>query len=261
MQLVILAGGKGTRISEESHLKPKPLIEIGNMPIIWHIMKFYSHYGINEFIICGGYKCNLIKEFFNNYLFYQNDLQIDLNKNTKKIISKNKTKSRWKIIISDTGLDTQTGGRIKKIKKYIKGDSFYLTYGDGLSNVDINKLTKFHKSHKKLATVTAVQPSGKFGAININDDYVKSFKEKPQGDGKWINGGFFVLRKGIFSFIKNDDTVWEKEPLEKLSLRNHLKAFKHHGFWQPMDTLNDKNSLEKIWQDDKKKAPWKIWND
>jgi glucose-1-phosphate cytidylyltransferase len=257
MQLVILAGGRGTRISEESFLKPKPLIEIGNMPIIWHIMKYYSFFGINNFIICGGYKCDLLKDFFFDYLNYQSDIEINFKKNFKKNLSKNKLS--WKVTIADTGLETMTGGRIKRIQKYIKGNSFCLTYGDGLSNVNLKKLINFHKKHKKLATVTAVQPKGKFGAIKLENDYVKNFNEKPQGDGYWKNGGFFVLRKEIFSYITNDSTIWEEDPLKNLSKKKQLKVFKHNDFWQPMDTLNDKIILENLWKSEK--APWKIWND
>ena len=259
MQLVILAGGKGTRISEESYLKPKPLIEIGGMPIIWHLMKIYSYHGINEFIICGGYKCNLIKDFFSNYIFHKSDIEIDIFKNKIKKISN--FKLNWKIIIADTGLETQTGGRLKRIQKYLKGNHFCMTYGDGLSDINIKKLISFHRSHKKLATVTAIQPVGKFGAINIVNNNVINFREKPKGDGQWINGGFFVLNKKIFSYIDNDQTIWERQPLEKLSQNNELKAFKHNGFWQSMDTLNDKNTLEKIWSDQTKRPPWKKWND
>ena len=257
MQLVILAGGKGTRISEESNLKPKPLVEIGNMPIIWHIMKFYASFGFKEFIICVGYKGHLIKEFFYNYNLHTSDLSINLKNNSRKYFKRKK--DDWKITIVDTGLETQTGGRIKRIKKYVKGKNFCLTYGDGLSDIDLKKLIKFHKMHNKFATVSIVKPSGKFGAIDLSDDYVKKFQEKPDGDGNWISGGFFVLNKKIFSFLKNDNTVWEKEPLENLAKNKQLKAFKHKGFWSPMDTLNDKNNLEKIWIS--KKVPWKKWND
>ena len=257
MQLVILAGGKGTRISEESNLKPKPLVEIGNMPIIWHIMKFYASYGIKEFILCVGYKGNLIKEFFNNYNLHTSDLTINLKNNTKKFY-KNKNDD-WKITIIDTGLETQTGGRIKKIKKYIKGKNFCLTYGDGLSDINIRKLVEFHKKHKKSATVSIVKPLGKYGAISLDGDNVKKFQEKPDGDGNWISGGFFVLNNNIFSYIENDDTIWEKKPLENLVKKKQLKAYKHKGFWASMDTLNDKNNLEKIWKS--KKIPWKRWND
>ena len=257
MQLVILAGGKGTRISEESNLKPKPLVEIGNMPIIWHIMKFYASYGIKEFILCVGYKGNLIKEFFHNYNLHTSDLMINL-KNNKKKFYKNK-KDDWKITIIDTGLDTLTGGRIKRIKKYIKGNHFCLTYGDGLSDINLKKLIEFHKKHKKSATVTTVKPLGKFGAISLSGDNVKKFQEKPDGDGNWISGGFFVLNKNIFSYIENDETIWEKQPLENLAKENQLKAYKHKGFWASMDTLNDKNNLEKIWMS--KEIPWKRWDE
>ena len=256
MQAVILAGGRGTRISEESTIRPKPLIEIGGKPIIWHIMKNYSYHGINDFVICCGYKAELVKEYFTNFGLYSSDISVDLRK--KKIIYHKKKIENWKITLIDTGLETQTGGRIKRIKNYLK-DTFCLTYGDGLSNVDISKSIKFHKKNNKLATMTTIQPQGRFGAVNIKNNLVTEFREKPLGDGGWINGGFFVLNKKIFKYLKKSPCVWEQEPLEQLAKNNQLNAFKHNGFWYAMDTLRDKNFLEGLW--DKKEAPWKIWNE
>jgi glucose-1-phosphate cytidylyltransferase len=258
MKLVILAGGQGSRISEESILKPKPLIEIGNMPIILHIMKIYSYYGIKKFIICCGYKGYLIKEFFANYSLHTSDVTIDIQSNKIEVHKKNS--EDWQITLVDTGEDTLTGGRILRIKNYID-DDFLLTYGDGLANVNIKKLIQFHKSSKKLATMTAVQPLGRFGIIEINNktNLIDNFFEKPKGDGSWINGGFFVLKKNIFKFLKDDSTVWEKEPLEQLSKKKELCAFRHDGFWYAMDTMRDKNYLDHLWNS--KKAPWKLWDD
>jgi glucose-1-phosphate cytidylyltransferase len=257
MKLVILAGGRGTRLTEETLIKPKPLVDIGNKPIIWHIMKIYSHYGINDFIICLGYKGYLIKEYFANYFLHNSDLTIDLKKNSTTIHQK-KTEN-WKVTLVDTGDDTLTGGRILKIKKYIKSD-FLLTYGDGLSNVNINKLIHFHKNNQKLVTVTAIQPQGRFGIIDINKkNKVTNFKEKPKGDNNWINGGFFVLKPGIFNFLENESSVWEKKPLTEMTKRNQVVAFKHNGFWHAMDTVRDKVLLDNLWENGK--APWKIWNE
>lgn len=255
MKLVILAGGTGTRISEESLVRPKPLIEIGGMPIIWHIMKIYSMHGIKDFIICCGYKGYLIKEYFSNYFLHTTDVTINLKKNTIKVHKK--YSEDWNITLVNTGLHTQTGGRILRIKDYIDSD-FCLTYGDGLSNINLKELINFHKKHKKYATLTAVQPLGRFGALNIvSDSTVKNFLEKPKGDGQWINGGFFVLSKKIFNYIRGDESVWEKEPLENLAKDLNLKSFKHNDFWYPMDTLRDKEFLENLWKSNK--APWKIW--
>lgn len=255
MQLIILAGGRGTRISEESIVKPKPLIEIGGMPIIWHIMKIYSSFGINDFIICCGYKGYLIKEYFSNFYLHSSDVTISLKNNNIKIHKK--ISEDWNITLIDTGEDTQTGGRILRTKDYVD-NQFCLTYGDGLANVNIKKLLSFHSSHKKLATMTVVQPLGRFGAVEVDsDNNVNNFKEKPKGDGQWVNGGFFVLSKKIFSFLKDDNSIWEKESLEELSKRKELKSFKHKEFWCPMDTLRDKEFLENLWQ--QKRAPWKIW--
>jgi len=255
MKLVILAGGSGTRISEESSIRPKPLIEIGGMPIIWHIMKIYSMYGIKDFVICCGYKGYLIKEYFSNYFLHTTDVTINLKKNTVKVHKK--YSEDWNITLVNTGLHTQTGGRILRIKNYVDSD-FCLTYGDGLSNINLKELINFHKKHKKYATMTAVQPLGRFGALNIDsDNIVQNFLEKPKGDGQWVNGGFFVLSKKIFNYIRGDESVWEKEPLENLAKDLNLKSFKHNDFWQPMDTLRDRELLESLWNS--KKAPWKIW--
>jgi glucose-1-phosphate cytidylyltransferase len=255
MKLVILAGGSGTRISEESSIRPKPLIEIGGMPIIWHIMKIYSMYGIKDFVICCGYKGYLIKEYFSNYVLHTTDVTINLKKNTVKVHKK--YSEDWNITLVNTGLHTQTGGRILRIKNYVDSD-FCLTYGDGLSNINLKELINFHKKHKKYATMTAVQPLGRFGALNIDsDNIVQNFLEKPKGDGQWVNGGFFVLSKKIFNYIRGDESVWEKEPLENLAKDLNLKSFKHNDFWQPMDTLRDRELLESLWNS--KKAPWKIW--
>jgi len=256
MKVVILAGGLGTRLSEETDIKPKPMVEIGGKPILWHIMKIYSHYGFNDFVICLGYKGYVIKEYFANYFLHQSDVTINLKENNMEI---HQSKAEpWKITLVDTGLNTMTGGRIKRVQKYIGNETFMLTYGDGVGNVDIQALLKFHKSHRKYATVTSVQPSGRFGALNLdNKSNVLSFQEKPRGDGSWINGGFFVLEMPVFDYIRSDETVWEKEPLENLAHDGQLVAHTHTGFWQPMDTLRDKNHLEELWKTEK--APWKVW--
>ena len=258
MKLVILAGGRGTRISEETLVKPKPLVEIGGLPIIWHIMKIYSFYGFNEFIICCGYKGYMIKEYFSNYALHTSDTTIDL-KNKKLTVHK-KTTENWKITLVDTGEETMTGGRILKIKNYVD-ENFCLTYGDGLCDVNVKKLVQFHKSNNKLATMTVVQPQGRFGIVEISkkNNQVVNFSEKPKGDGSWINGGFFVLKQDIFKYLKDDSTVWEREPLENLSKNSQLLAFQHHGFWYAMDTIRDKNYLDSLWFS--KKAPWKLWNE
>ena len=256
MKVVILAGGLGTRLSEETDIKPKPMVEIGGKPVLWHIMKIYSHYGFNDFVVCLGYKGYVIKEYFANYFLHQSDVTINLRENNMEI---HQSKAEpWKITLVDTGLNTMTGGRIKRVQKYIGSEAFMLTYGDGVGNVDINALLKFHKSHKKYATVTSVQPSGRFGALNLdNNNNVLSFQEKPRGDGSWINGGLFVLEPPAFDYIRSDETVWEKEPLENLAHDGQLVAHTHTGFWQPMDTLRDKNHLEELWRTDE--APWKVW--
>jgi len=255
MKIVILAGGFGTRISEESHLKPKPMIEIGGRPILWHIMKMYSYYGFNDFIICLGYKGYSIKEYFEHYFLYESNITFDFRDNNAKVIH-NHSAEPWRVTLINTGIDTMTGGRIKRIKKYLDNKTFMLTYGDGVSDINISNLLKFHKSHGKIATLTSVQPEGRFGAINIDsENRILGFKEKPKGDKSWINGGFFVLEQEIFNYIKDDSTVLEKEPLEKLIIDNELRAYKHEGFWYPMDTLRDKNYLESLWKNDE--APWR----
>lgn len=257
MKLVILAGGLGSRISEETHLKPKPMIEIGGMPIIWHIMKYYSQFDIKEFIICAGYKSYSIKEYFKNYYLHASDIKLDLKSNEITYL-KNRSED-WKVSIVDTGYDSMTGGRLKAVYDYIKkDDAFCFTYGDGLSNIDLKAQQDFHMQHKKLATVAAVKPPGRYGALKIDENnFVKEFIEKPLGDGSRINGGFFILSPRVIEYIHNEKTIWEREPLENLTNDNELAAFNHDGFWQPMDTLRDKNYLNELWSS--KKAPWKIW--
>jgi glucose-1-phosphate cytidylyltransferase len=257
LKVVILAGGFGTRLSEETDIKPKPMVEIGGKPILWHIMKIYSSYGFNDFIICLGYKGYIIKEFFANYFLHTSDVTIDLKDN--KIEVHSVKAEPWKVTLVDTGLNTMTGGRIKRIKPFVENQTFMLTYGDGVGNIDIKKLLEFHKSHGKYATLTAVQPSGRFGALHLEGDKVKEFEEKPKGDGAWVNGGFFVLEPQIFDYIEGDETIWEKEPLENLAKDGQLMAYKHTGFWKPMDTLRDKRELELLWQSGN--PPWKIWED
>ena len=257
MKVVILAGGFGTRISEESELKPKPMIEIGGKPILWHIMKIYSSFGFNDFVICCGYKAYCIKDYFHHYYMHQTDMTIDLERNTTEY--HNSAAEPWRVTLVDTGLNTMTGGRIKRIQQYIGNEAFMLTYGDGVSNVDIEALLRSHKSSGHRVTLTAVQPSGKFGALEISgESTIKSFAEKPRGDGAWVNGGFFVCEPSIFNYLLDgDETVWERAPLETLAKENQLNAYKHEGFWQPMDTLRDKNELERLWSTGK--APWKAW--
>lgn len=256
MKVVILAGGLGTRISEESIMKPKPLIEIGGKPIIWHIMKIYSSYGLNDFIICCGYKGYLIKEYFINYSLHTTDITVNVRSNKIKVHKK--TTEPWNITLIDTGESSLTGDRIKKIKKFIKGD-FCLTYGDGVTSANIKKSIEFHKKNKKLATILAVKPSGRWGALNIEGNYVNNFLEKPKGEGGWINGGFFVLNKKVFDYIQAPPCIWEQKPLEKLAKDKQLLSYKHDGFWYAMDTLRDKNYLEELWKN--KNAPWKSWNE
>ena len=255
MKVVILAGGFGTRISEETALRPKPLIEIGGMPLLWHIMKSYSSHGINDFVICCGYKGYLIKEYFANYALHMSDVTIDIQKN-ETVVHKNLGEP-WKVTLVDTGMETMTGGRLKRVKQYLSNETFCFTYGDGLSDVNITKLIDFHNEKKTKATITAVQPPGRFGVLNMEKDKISDFKEKPEGDGNWINGGYFVLEPTIFDYIENDNTIWEREPLEKLSNNQQLSAYKHKGFWHPMDTLWDKNYLENLWKENN--TPWKIW--
>lgn len=257
MKAVILAGGLGTRLSEETELKPKPMVEIGGRPILWHIMKIYSHYGINDFIILTGYKSHVIKDYFINYYTRYSDITVDLLNNSVEL---HKTRTEpWRVTMLYTGADTMTGGRIAKAKEYLKNERFLLTYGDGVANVNIEKLIKHHENSGKTVTLTAVQPSGKFGALNIDkSDNILSFKEKPQGDGAWINGGFFVCEPDIFNYLKDDvNCIFEKEPLENLANDNELNAYKHSGFWRPMDTLRDKKELTEMWMTGK--APWAIW--
>ncbi len=257
MKTVILAGGYGTRISEESHLRPKPMIEIGNMPILWHILKSYSYYGYNDFIICCGYKGYIIKEYFSDYFLHCSDVTFDFADNNKMIIHSNVAEP-WRVTLVDTGLDTMTGGRVKKIKEYIGDETFMLTYGDGLCDINFNKLRAFHTVHGKIATITAVQPGGKFGVLNIENEYkITKFTEKSKEDGGWINGGFMVLSPKIFDLIKGDDTILEKYPLEECAKMGQLVAYKHNGFWQCMDTMRDKIYLEQLIMEDK--APWKKW--
>lgn len=257
MKVVILAGGLGTRLSEETDMKPKPMVEIGGKPILWHIMKIYSHYGFNEFVICCGYKGYMIKEYFANYFLHQADITVDMVENKMEV--HNSFAEPWKITMVDTGLNTMTGGRIKRIQNYIGNETFMLTYGDGVSNVNIKELLSFHQQNGKLATLTAVQTSGKFGALDLgNNNKINSFVEKPKGDGAWINGGFFVLEPQVFDYItEGDTTVWERKPLENLAKNGQLMAFQHEGFWQPMDTLRDKNELESNWNS--VKCDWKLW--
>jgi len=254
MQAVILAGGYGTRISEESNLRPKPMIEIGGKPILWHILKIYSWHGVNDFIICCGYKGYMIKEYFANYFLHMSDVTINMEDNSIEVHQRKA--EPWRVTLVDTGEGTQTGGRVKRAAPYIKGD-FCLTYGDGVGSVDIGALINFHKSHGQLATMTAVQPPGRFGSLQLDGNRISAFVEKPVGDGGWINGGFFVLSPKVLDYIADDHTLWEREPLERLSRERQLHAFKHEGFWQPMDTLRDKIYLEELWQSGK--APWKTW--
>ena len=257
MKVVILAGGLGTRLSEETTIRPKPMVEIGGKPILWHIIKIYSYFGYNEFIICLGYKGYLIKEYFANYFLHQSDVTIDLIKNNVQIHNNNV--EPWKITLIDTGDNTMTGGRILRIRNYINNESFMMTYGDGLGNIDIKELIKFHNCKNKIATVTATQPIARFGVLSIdNENNVKEFIEKPDSEGNLVNGGFFVLEPDVFNFIEGDDTPFERGPLEKLAKQNQLVAYHHKGFWLPMDKLSDKIELEKLWASGN--APWKIWD-
>lgn len=258
MKVVLFAGGLGTRISEETDIRPKPMVEIGGKPILWHIMKIYSHYGFNDFIICLGYKGYVIKEYFMNYFLHNSDIKIDLENNHMEILG---TRSEsFKVTLVETGLNTKTAGRLQQVKKYIGGEDFLLTYGDGVSDVNINELVAFHKAHNKIATVTSVQPDARFGGMDLDlDGKVNAFREKVKADAQWINGGFFVLKADIFNYLKKDmsNTMWEDEPLEKLTADQQLIAFKHAGFWKCMDALRDKIELNELW--DHGKAPWKIW--
>jgi len=256
VKAVILAGGLGTRISEETHLKPKPMIEIGGKPILWHIMKVYSAHGVNDFIICCGYRGYVIKEYFNNYFLHMSDVTFDMAKNKMEV--HHQKAEPWRVTLVDTGDDTMTGGRLRRVASYVKDEeAFCFTYGDGVADLDISAEIAFHKEHGKWATVTAVQPPGRYGALKLDETEVTGFTEKPQGDGGLINGGFFVLSPKCLSLIEGDETSWEGKPLTMLASRSELRAFEHKGFWQPMDTLRDKNLLEDLW--DSGKAPWRIW--
>lgn len=255
MKAVILAGGYGTRISEESYLKPKPMIEIGGKPILWHIMKIYSYYGINDFIICCGYKGYVIKEYFANYFLHMSDITFDMTSN-ERVIHQNHAEP-WRVTLVDTGENTLTGGRLLRIRHHLGNEPFCFTYGDGIADIDISALLKLHKTHGKSATVTAIQPPGRYGALNLQAGLVKNFQEKPAGDGAWINGGFFVLNPSVIDLIEGDQSSWESEPLFRLAQQGELMAYQHKGFWQAMDTLRDKNQLEDLWKNGN--APWKIW--
>ncbi len=257
MKVVLLAGGMGTRLSEETDIRPKPMVEIGGKPILWHIMKIYSHYGFNDFIVCLGYKGYYIKEYFYHYFLHNSDITFDFSNQSQERIVHNTKAEPWKVTLVDTGAETMTGGRLKRVEEYIGNETFMMTYGDGVGDIDINALIKFHKSGGKEATLTAVLPSGKFGALEIEGSMIKSFQEKPKGDGSWVNGGFFVLEPSVFDLLKNDSTVWERDPLEKLASTGELSAYKHNGFWKPMDTLRDKIDLNAMWEANN--APWKFW--
>jgi len=256
MKAVILAGGLGTRISEETHLKPKPMIEIGGKPLLWHIMKLYSSHGVNDFIICCGYKGYVIKEYFSNYFLHMSDVTFDMSSNKMEVHERKA--EPWRVTLVDTGEETMTGGRLKRVRDYIGEDDFCFTYGDGLSDVDISRLIQFHKVHGKLATLTAAQPPGRFGALNLSGESIAGFQEKPDGDGSWINGGFFVLSPKVIDYIEGDATIWERDPMENLTRDEQFHAYRHSGFWQPLDTLRDKVHLEELWQSGS--APWMTWD-
>lgn len=256
MKAVILAGGYGTRLSEETLVKPKPLVEVGGRPILWHIMKGYSHYGVNDFVICCGYKGYMLKEYFANYFLHMSDVTFDMTENTMEVHQKHA--EPWRVTLVDTGDNTLTGGRLKRVAEYIENEEmFFFTYGDGLSNLDIAAEANFHKSHGKMATILAVRPPGRYGSLNIEGSMVQGFIEKPRGDGGWINGGFFVLSPKVLDYIQGDQSSWEGEPLVNMASDGELMAFTHQGFWQPMDTLREKNFLEELWQSGR--APWKVW--
>ncbi|MES2324961.1 MAG: glucose-1-phosphate cytidylyltransferase [Pseudomonadota bacterium] len=254
MKAVILAGGLGSRISEESHLKPKPMIEIGGHPILWHIMKTYSHHGINDFVICLGYKGYVIKEFFANYFLHTSNVTFDMANNKMEVHQH--YAEPWRVTLIDTGADTMTGGRLARIRPYLDDDAFCMTYGDGVSDIDIAASVVFHRNHGKKATITAIQPPGRYGALNMDGDIVRSFQEKPAGDGAWINGGFFVLEPSVLDYIDGDATIFEDKPLQRLAADGELQSFRHTGFWQAMDTLRDKNQLNDLWAAN---PPWKVW--
>ncbi len=254
MKAVILAGGLGTRISEESHLKPKPMIEIGGKPILWHILKIYSHYGISDFVICLGYRGYVIKEYFANYFLHMSDVTFDMANNRMEVHQQ--YAEPWRVTLVDTGEATMTGGRLRRVRDYVGDETFCFTYGDGVSDIDIGRTLDFHRQHGKIATVTAIQPPGRYGALNIDQAIVRNFQEKPAGDGSWINGGFFVLEPRALDYIDGDQTSWEMQPLQRLAAEGQLMAYEHRGFWQAMDTLRDKNHLEELWGTN---PPWKAW--
>lgn len=254
MKAVLLAGGLGTRISEESHLRPKPMIEIGGKPILWHIMKIYSHYGINDFVICLGYRGYIAKEYFANYFLHTSDVTLDLINNKMEVHQR--YAEPWRVTLIDTGADTMTGGRLRRVREHLGNETFCFTYGDGVSDIDIGELIRFHKLQGKKATITAIQPPGRYGALDLNDGQVQSFHEKPAGDGAWINGGFFVLEPSVIDLIKGDKVSWEQEPLQALARDGQLAGYRHSGFWQAMDTLREKNYLEELWATN---PPWKVW--
>lgn len=255
MKSVILAGGLGTRISEETHLKPKPMVEIGGRPILWHVMKIYSAHGINDFIICAGYKGYIIKEYFANYFLHMSDVTFDMSQNRMEV--HHRRSEPWRVTIVDTGEQTMTGGRLRRVKDYLGNQTFCFTYGDGVGDVNIAQSIAFHRAEKRQATLTGVQPPGRYGALDIEDARVVKFQEKPEGDGAWINGGFFVLEPSVLDLVADDATIWERKPLELLAAAQQLSVYKHTGFWQPMDTLRDKSHLEELWASGK--APWKVW--
>jgi glucose-1-phosphate cytidylyltransferase len=258
LKAVILAGGFGTRISEESALKPKPMIEIGGKPILWHILKTYAHYGVNDFVICCGYKGYVIKEYFANYLLYMSDVTIDLRADRVDVHST--VAEPWRITLVDTGEDTLTGGRLKRVRRYVEDDDFFFfTYGDGVADIDLHDLLRFHQRQGRLATVTAIQPAARFGALEIETGTVVGFQEKPRGEGGWVSGGYFVLSPRVFDYIDGDKTIWEREPMERLARERNLSAYQHGGFWQPLDTLRDKMILEELWASGR--APWRVWDD
>jgi glucose-1-phosphate cytidylyltransferase len=253
---VILAGGLGTRLAEETSVRPKPMVEIGGKPVLWHLMKLYSHHGVNDFVICLGYRGYVIKEYFANYFLHTSDVTFDLAENRMEV--RHRHCEPWRVTLVDTGEHTQTGGRLRRVREYVGDDTFCFTYGDGLSDVDVSSLIRFHREQRRLATVTAVQPPGRFGALDIAGARIMRFEEKPQGDGAWVNGGFFVLEPDAVDYVSDDATVWEREPVERLARDAQLSAYTHRGFWQPMDTLRDRTLLEGLWQSGR--APWKVWS-
>ncbi len=255
MKAVILAGGLGTRISEETHLKPKPMVEIGGKPILWHVMKIYSAHGINDFVICAGYKGYVIKEYFANYFLHMSDVTFDMSNNRMEV--HHRRSEPWRVTIADTGEATMTGGRLKRVREYLGDETFCFTYGDGVGDVNITESIAFHRKEARLATLTGVQPPGRYGALGIEDNRVTNFQEKPVGDGGWINGGFFVLEPTVIDYVEGDATIWERTPMERLAAEGQMSVYKHHGFWQPMDTLREKTHLEDLWASGK--APWKKW--